>query len=126
MEAEVNIDYCRERGINLFRRKSGGGCVYSDSGNIMLSYISDRTDVSSTFDLFLDKLANCLSRRVSELEDSLISAYGIDSILARAQFFRDNVALCMTEVRAAADELETIVASKYWPYPTYSDLLFNV
>ena len=61
MEAEVNIDYCRERGIKLFRRKSGGGCVYSDSGNIMLSYISDRTDVSSTFDLFLDRLANCLS-----------------------------------------------------------------
>ena len=39
MEAEVNVPFCREHGIKMFRRKSGGGCVYSDWGNIMVSYI---------------------------------------------------------------------------------------
>ena len=39
VEAEVNIDYCRLNGINFFRRKSGGGCVYADKGNIMLSFV---------------------------------------------------------------------------------------
>ena len=34
--AEVNIDYCRKQGINMFRRKSGGGCVYADRSNVML------------------------------------------------------------------------------------------
>ena len=60
MEAEVNMPYCREKGIQLYRRKSGGGCVYSDSGNIMLSYITDTTDVKSTFDRYLELLAGYL------------------------------------------------------------------
>ena len=60
MEAEVNMDYCRSRGIQLYRRKSGGGCVYSDGGNIMLSYITDSTDVTATFDRYLNELASYL------------------------------------------------------------------
>lgn len=62
IEAEVNISYCKEHGINMFRRKSGGGCVYSDYGNIMLSCISDSTDVAFTFDRFLQRLALALRR----------------------------------------------------------------
>ena len=60
MEAEVNMPYCREKGIQLYRRKSGGGCVYSDTGNIMLSYITNTTDVISTFGRYLDTLAGYL------------------------------------------------------------------
>ena len=47
LEAEVNIDYCQKHGVEIVRRKSGGGCVYSDKGNIMISYISRRGDVSA-------------------------------------------------------------------------------
>lgn len=57
MEAEVNIEYCKAKDIKLFRRKSGGGCVYADMGNIMVSYITTSTDVTSTFDRFLKKLS---------------------------------------------------------------------
>ncbi len=39
LETEVDTDYCRAQSINFFRRKSGGGCVYADKGNIMLSFI---------------------------------------------------------------------------------------
>lgn len=60
MEAEVNVDYCRKHNVNLFRRKSGGGCVYSDRGNIMLSFISKSTDVTETFDKYLLRLAGVL------------------------------------------------------------------
>ncbi|MGM9736277.1 MAG: lipoate--protein ligase [Candidatus Cryptobacteroides sp.] len=62
MEAEVNMAYCKEKGIRLFRRKSGGGCVYSDWGNIMLSYITDSTDVAFTFDKFLQRVALILRK----------------------------------------------------------------
>ena len=37
---EVNLDYCRKNGVETFRRKSGGGCVYADMGNLMLAYIA--------------------------------------------------------------------------------------
>jgi glutamine synthetase len=32
----------------------------------------------------------------------------------------------MKEVRIPADELEMIVDAKYWPIPTYGDLMFEV
>jgi lipoic acid synthetase/lipoate-protein ligase A len=60
LEAEVNIDYCREHDVDIVRRKSGGGCVYSDKGNIMISYISRRGDVSAVFDRYLSALTACL------------------------------------------------------------------
>ena len=37
MLAEVNVDYCEQHHIQYYRRKSGGGCVYADRGNIMIS-----------------------------------------------------------------------------------------
>ena len=49
-----------------------------------------------------------------------------DGILAQAQYYKDVVLLSMQELRAVADEIEALVGEKYWPYPTYSELLFNV
>lgn len=60
LEAEVNLDYCRQHGVKVVRRKSGGGCVYSDKGNIMISYVSRRGDVSEVFDRYLTALTSCL------------------------------------------------------------------
>ena len=60
LEAEVNLDYCMEHGVEVVRRKSGGGCVYSDKGNIMLSYVSRRGDVSEVFERYLDAITACL------------------------------------------------------------------
>lgn len=37
---EVNIDFCREKGIDICRRRSGGGCVYADWNNIMISAVN--------------------------------------------------------------------------------------
>ena len=46
MENEVNIDYCRANGIHIYRRKSGGGCVYADMDNVMLSLVTVRISPS--------------------------------------------------------------------------------
>jgi len=56
MENEVNVDYCREHGIEMFRRKSGGGCVYADRDNVMLSYITKDEQVGVTFHRFVNML----------------------------------------------------------------------
>jgi len=60
VEAEVNLDYCRQKAIEIYRRKSGGGCVYSDSGNLMLSFIVSDTNVCDVFARYLDSLAKVL------------------------------------------------------------------
>ncbi len=53
LENEVNTEYCRKAGVQIVRRKSGGGCVYSDMGNLMISYISGRGEVSAVFDRYM-------------------------------------------------------------------------
>lgn len=60
LENEVNLDYCRVNGVQVYRRRSGGGCVYSDKGNVMISYISRRGDVASVFDRYLSGLTDAL------------------------------------------------------------------
>ncbi|MBO4565704.1 MAG: lipoate--protein ligase family protein [Bacteroidales bacterium] len=57
LAAEVNLEYCRTHGVNIVRRKSGGGCVYADRGNLMLSYITPEKGVENVFAEFLDRLA---------------------------------------------------------------------
>ena len=61
LEAEVNMEFCRTHDVRVVRRKSGGGCVYSDMGNVMVSYISRRGDVSEIFERYLDAMADCLA-----------------------------------------------------------------
>jgi len=60
LESEVNLEYCRKNDIRVVRRKSGGGCVYSDRGNIMMTYITSRGDVSEVFGRFLDSITGFL------------------------------------------------------------------
>ncbi|MBR6458172.1 MAG: lipoate--protein ligase family protein [Bacteroidales bacterium] len=60
IENEVNLEYCREHAIEVVRRKSGGGCVYSDAGNVMLSYITPERGVEEVFARFLDMVAGAL------------------------------------------------------------------
>lgn len=49
-----------------------------------------------------------------------------DTIVEESCAIRDTVLAKMSELRAVADEAETVTAEKYWPFPTYGDLLFGV
>lgn len=60
LAAEVNLPYCREHGIDIVRRKSGGGCVYADRGNLMVSYITPEGNVDAVFSEYLEHLASFL------------------------------------------------------------------
>ena len=48
-EVEVNEVFCAEHGIAVVQRKSGGGCVYADQGNLMLSFITPSTHSEQVF-----------------------------------------------------------------------------
>jgi lipoyltransferase/lipoate-protein ligase len=62
LENEVNLEYCHEHKVDIVRRKSGGGCVYSDMGNIMLSYVSSRGSVAEVFDRYMTALTEALRK----------------------------------------------------------------
>lgn len=62
MANEVDTAYCRNNGIGMFRRKSGGGCIYADMGNVMFSFITDSDNVGLTFNRYINMMVLMLRK----------------------------------------------------------------
>lgn len=60
MGSEVNVDYCRRHGIAFYRRRSGGGCVYADRDNLMMSYVTSGGEVERIFARYTGWVADML------------------------------------------------------------------
>jgi glutamine synthetase len=74
----------------------------------------------------LSDLTDTIYEKADELEDAVCAIDSEDEISKQAYAIRDSVIPRMEELRAASDEAETLTSKKYWPYPTYGDILFSV
>ena len=72
-------------------------------------------------------LSSLLKKEISELEMKLSKAQEPhESSYEQAVYYRNVVFTKMQDLRIIADQLECIVDSKLWPFPTYADILFNI
>jgi glutamine synthetase len=74
----------------------------------------------------ISKLSAGLLEKLSALEGTLLESKEEQEILAHARFYREKVFSAMAELRLVVDELETLVAKKYWPWPSYGRMLYSV
>ncbi len=74
----------------------------------------------------LSELSASLGEKILKLEDDLDTAAAISDIGEQAQFYKERILIDMAEARADADEAEGISAAEYWPFPTYTELLYSV
>lgn len=74
----------------------------------------------------VSKLTTAVLTEVRALEKASDDAEELADVLTRACAYKDNVLSAMSALRESVDELETLTARKYWPYPNYGDLLFSV
>ncbi|MBS5570359.1 MAG: glutamine synthetase III [Clostridiales bacterium] len=74
----------------------------------------------------LSALSGAMFVKTDTLEEALAKAGGLEDVTEEAMYYKDSVIPAMAALRADADALETITAKKYWPYPSYGDLLFSV
>ena len=74
----------------------------------------------------LSILVDQIDSAVHVLEDALINLGLVSDITLQANMIRDEILPDMNLLRAPVDEAETITAAKYWPFPTYGELLFSV
>ena len=107
------LDYQREL-VDLLRHKKTYG------GNNIDCTLEEHFLNSIT------KLSACLLKNLTALENAVLESTQDREILAQASFYRDKVFTAMTELRLIADELETLVAKKHWPIPTYAEILYSV
>jgi glutamine synthetase len=100
----------------------------ADTANAKKALLSKAADVTYETDIVskISQLSTVLWKGTAALEAAIIKTEEIGDITKKATSFRDAVIPAMDTVRAAADELELITAKKYWPFPTYGDMLFSV
>ena len=79
-------------------------------------------DVLKKISGFSDRLFD----EAEKLEDDVKKAPETSTSLDLAKYYRSTVFAQMEATRKPADEIEALVGSKYWPYPTYGELLFSV
>ena len=60
IENEVNLAYLKEHQIDVYRRPTGGGCVYADHRNTMFSIVTKRTNKEFTFKTYLSKIIDSM------------------------------------------------------------------
>ena len=65
---EVDLDFCRRDGIDVVRRKSGGGAIFADSRNIMWSLITGEGAVEPLFVEYAEKVARALNKLGADVE----------------------------------------------------------
>ncbi len=74
----------------------------------------------------ISKLSATLLKKLNTLETSILESKEEQDVTAHASFYRDKVFTSISELRLVVDELETLVARKHWPFPTYAELLYSV
>lgn len=87
---------------------------------VNIDYLVD--DVKS-----LSSLLSQMKNQMMILEKHIDRAQHLEAdILEIAKIWRDDVLSTMTILRQIADQIENCVDEKYWPMPTYMDLLFGI
>ena len=105
------IDYQLEL-TELLSKKKACGDYDTTPENYLLSKVST--------------LAGCALKKLDVLENALIETKTDREICDLAKFYRDDIFGGMSELRMTVDELETIIAKKHWPVPTYAEMLYSV
>ena len=71
------------------------------------------------------ELTETIYAKAAELDRAAACTGDKKDITERSMYFRDVIIPVMEDIRAAADELETVTDREYWPFPTYGDLLYS-
>ena len=74
----------------------------------------------------LSELSDEIADATADLDGEIAKFQAIKDVTEAANDIRDVILGKMDSLRAVCDEAETITAKEFWPFPTYSDLLFSV
>ena len=124
IEAKTLVDMVQHQILNAASHYSAKLCSAILAKRAALPGVACRVEealAESICHLNNDLLESC-----SELKTAVNTVPARMSKTELVTYYHDEVFLRMQKVRAIIDHLETLVASDFWPIPTYYDLLFSV
>lgn len=106
------LEYTKEVAKEAELKKSVSSAISLKAEEAILTKLSAQTDALYT--------------AIETLDKAIAGQNSENGMLEQAAYCRDAIIAEMTELRKHADALEGIVAKKYWPMPTYQDILMYV
>ena len=124
IEANTMADMARKQilpGVNAYAADLSGAVAAKKAAvpGLACSY---ETDLITKLSALTDQIA----AKIDELDAALLGLKRAADVIEESAAIRDTVINKMAELRAVADEAEILTAEKYWPFPTYGELLFGV
>ena len=99
----------------------------AETANLIKSVDAEIVTVPETE--LMKKLANLLScflKKIDALDKAVVGAKEVEDVAENAMYYKEKVLAAMQELRAVADEMESNMSAKLWPYPSYGTMLFSV
>jgi len=106
------LEYTKEVAKEAELKKSVSSAISLKAEEAILTKLSAQTDA--------------LYMSIESLDKAIAGQNSEKGMLEQATYCRDAIIAAMTELRKHADALEGVVAKKYWPMPTYQDILMYV
>ena len=136
---EITLEnYCKTVNIEALTmvdmaRKDILPAVVGYTKELTESYIAKKNSVPTLPAKYESKVIGRLSTLTDEIDEAAdalekvtLDYKSISDVTKASEMIRDTMLGKMAELRIACDEAETLVSKKYWPFPTYGDLLFGV
>lgn len=74
----------------------------------------------------MSALSNCLYSNINILEKAIMEAKDVEGSLEIGKYYREVVFTAMSSLRGVADELEAMMSTQTWPFPSYAQILYSV
>ena len=123
IEANTMVDMARRQILPAIREYT------TELANTLAVKKAVSATVACSYESKLLEKLSALSDQIADKADALQQAVAnlskTEGVVQEACAIRDNVLTAMAQLRLSADEAETATAEKYWPFPTYGELLFS-
>ena len=123
IEANTMVDMARRQILPAIREYT------TELANTLAIKKAVSATVACSYESKLLEKLSALSDQIADKADALQQAVAnlskTEGVVQEACAIRDNVLTAMAQLRLSADEAETATAEKYWPFPTYGELLFS-
>ena len=136
---EIAIDdYCNKLVIEIKTMISMVNTLFLPAASTYMNELSNLTknlieiskvkNLPTLNDSILNKLIDLYSKTIEANEDLTNSLKEIENMpnsFEKGNKIKDEIINKMNKLRNCVDSMEMITAKKYWPVPTYTDLLFS-
>ena len=124
IEGQTMVDMARKEilpAVEAYARDLADTCTVKQTAAPGVSGRYEKKTIAK-----LSTLADEIDEATDALESALIKYKTVSDVTEAACMIRDVILQKMAELRVVCDEAETVTAEKYWPFPTYGELLFGV